>query len=389
LPFFGGAVEMEVFLVLDHRLLHAKYTRHWSKGFMKFIRIVSLHSTPAGKIVLDLNELAQKVGVQVQTIRKYFRLATQEELISQTGFGFRFNYPVHFDNHEKGYVPHFRFLESETFADLTPFAQRFICHALANGVHSGRKISIPFKHLYSSTFRKGLFTCRSIKTALNELEQVKSFLDIEISMKEREVVIRGIADNVSLDIYQNTSQGIEIYKLARAFYVHHNLTDESVTSILQVKKGYANKYGIIYAEKLFEKVLPRLYKNPSFHTAVNEGTIGPLVQSLCQHVSKEYPEMLEKCIQEELRELNNFERSLPVFRERGLYKYVRSVKTKISERVDGLRKLYLKILDHPQLKFDSEKRELQNIYQLISNHSKRAITIPIEFPYYNWLEANN
>ena len=379
---------MEVFILLDTRIMLAKYTRHWSKGFMKFVRTIALHSTPAGRIVIDQNELAQWVGVQVQTIRKYFRIALKEKLISQTGFGFRFNYPVHFENHGKGYVPHFRFFESQAFAELSPFAQRFICHALACGVHTGRVLSIPFKHLYSSTFRKGLFTCRSVKEALHELNKVKAFLDIEISRADKEVIVKGMANSVSHDYFSNVSQGIEIKKLARAFYQHHNITEESVTAILQVKRGYEKKYGIIYAQKLFDKVLPRLFKNPVFHKAVKEGTVGPLIQSICQHVSSEYPELLKESIKEELKELNNIESTLPFYRERGLYWYVQSLKTAISDRITGLKELYLNVFTQPtQLKLDSEKRDLQKIFQVICKHPKQTITGPIQFPIYNWLES--
>jgi hypothetical protein len=233
-------------------------TKEYTPLRMQFHFLLSRHVCIDGYVPLTRNQIATRLSCTLQTVDKFLKDGVEEGIVQLDGDRLYFLKRV---NHEEGYVKHFPFLESKEFMGLHLHAQRFILYMLWIGVYSGRTFVMELSSLYHSTpERQGKLNIYDRATLYLVLEQVKSFLHLEILQHEKK------GDYVRVTgLKAPYNQQAVLENMGEQLWLDDVLFDEGIDTlpseirieILKQKKSYYSSYQHLGLE-LFQHGLKKL-----------------------------------------------------------------------------------------------------------------------------------
>lgn len=332
-------------------------TKQYSPLRMQFHFLLSRYVCWDGLIPLTRKEMANLLGCNIQSINKFIKKGISENILSRQGNKLYFLKRV--EQYSEGYVKHFSFLESNEFLSLSVHAQRFVLYTLWAGVHSGRPLKRELSTLYHSTKEfNGVLNLYSKDPIYSILEEVKKFLNLEITIQNQKEIVRisGLQKNYAKqEVLENQGEKELLSQILEKQGCDELLSENSCKEILKLKKHYFQKFQDIGIE-LFSHALQTLLVTHKLLDLNNRGQIGIYLKSI----------------------LTDFEKKIvPTLQKRVEY---------MTQSISHAKDLLIHTKSQIVNKFQSELNRLTTILNQLntidnSTYNSRS------FPFFNWLET--
>ncbi len=341
-----------------HRdLCNPSTTKYFSSLRMQFNFLLSRYVCWDGFIPLTLCEMAEKLNCDIQSIRKFIKRGTQEEMLRVEGDRLYLIKKV--DEYSQGYIKHFPFLESVEFRSMSVHAQRFVLYTLWTGVHTGRPLKRDLSTLYHAKVeRNGVLNLYYREPVYLVLNEAKTFLKLEIVIeKNREMVrVTGLQDQYA---YQEALANKGEQKLLQDILWDHGV-DELVSAtsredILKLKKHYLSSLQSVGME-LFTHALKKLLAVHKLYELDQQGEVGKYLRSILVDLE---------------------EKILPTLHKQVFY-ITNAIQTMENTLVSGV-SLWIK-------RFEKQKQIITQAIQKIKSKIDPPREEKYPFVSYNWLE---
>jgi hypothetical protein len=235
-------------------------TKNYSSLRMQFHFLVSRFVCKDGFIPLTVKEMAAELVCDVQSVYKFIKQATKDEILRQEGDKLFLN--KHVIDYTKGYVKHFPFLESVEFQSLSLHAQRFVIYCLWYGVHKGRFLTRKISTLYHTSLlnRDGVLNLYHRAPAYKVLEEAKHFLKIDLIKRRGNEYfdVTGLQEKYAhQEAIPNLGEAKWLENILIDSECINILSEDTKIAILDMKSEYMNKLGSIGLE-LFSHALEKI-----------------------------------------------------------------------------------------------------------------------------------
>ena len=333
-------------------------TKDYSPLRMQFHFLLSRYVCWDGFIPLTLNEMAEHLKCDIQSIYKFIKKGVQEEILSLEGKRLFFLKKV--NEYTEGYVKHYPFLESAQFKALSVHAQRFILYTLWTGVHTGRPLKRELSSLYHSKKElTGVLNIYSKAPIYSVIEECKTFLKLEVITQDKKEMIRVMGLQESF-LTEQALENVGEKKLLKDiveehYYDNEDLSDFSIQEILKIKKYYSQKFHSIGME-LFTHALRKLFSLHKFYELNNRGEVGGYLKTILKDLEQKMLPTLQKHVE-------YIKQSISYTKKRWIHQAKSQIVVQFQSKLDKL----TSILD-----LLSKKEEPDKINS---------------FPFYNWLET--
>jgi hypothetical protein len=281
--------------VIHRDLFAPTHTKHYSKLRIQFHLLISRYVCWDGEVPLTIQEMADELHCDRQSIYKFIKQGTREGLLLVQGDRLYFNKRV--DDYTHGYIKHFPFLESNEFQELSLHAQRFVLYTLWFGVHSGRRLKRDLSALYHSTFdRSGVLNLYFRSPVYQVLEEVKPFLKLEIVVEGHREKVRviGLQDPYAQQAaLPNEGEAKRLDNLLKKRECDEFVSVYSREEILKMKKRYVNKFNAVGLE-LFSSALETLLSLHKLYRLDEKKEVGKYLQGILHDLEKKMLPLFKK-----------------------------------------------------------------------------------------------
>jgi hypothetical protein len=298
--------------------------------------------------------MADNLNCDIQSIQKFIKKGVRENILSVQGDSLFLLKRV--GEYTEGYVKHFPFLESAQFTSLSIHAQRFILYTLWAGVHTGRPLKREIGSLYhSSKELNGVLNLYSKAPIYSILDEVKTFLNLEITVQNRKEVVRVLGLKkcfTKQQALENVGERKLLTNILEANHCDELLSKTSCQEILKVKKYCLQKLQSVGME-LFSHGLQKLLSLHKLFELNKRGEVGIYLNSIIKDLEHKIIPTLQKRV-EYIKQ--------SILQTKNLF-----IQTK-SQVISGF-----------QSKLDKLTQLLESLH--------REPTPKGSFPFYNWLET--
>ncbi len=352
-----------------------EFTKEYSVLRMQFHFLLSRYTCKDGRVSLSMKEMAEKLSCSLQSIYKFVRKGLHEGSLAMHND--RLYLLRRVDDYKRGYVKHFPFLESEDFRKMSLHAQRFVLYTLWSGVHTGRPLKRALSALYHSTKRyEGTLNIYTKKELLAVLDEAAAFLKLEIS------TVRGIEKVTVRGIREEYAHQPALENVGEQEWLDHELVKldcedlvpkAAREDLLKMKSEYVNKFAEV-GRDMFVQALQKLANSYSLlHMELTkEGAIGKYFRGILEEMEGLYLPFLKKQLVGAKNALTTTQ-FLPVKQN--------TVEASKADRWVSW--------------FRERVEQLQQAIGWITNKKPtllpstgQALPAIDEFPFYNWLEAD-
>ncbi|MEZ2659178.1 hypothetical protein [Aneurinibacillus aneurinilyticus] len=356
------------------------YTKEYSMLRMQFHFLLSRYSCQDGLIPLSLNDIAEKLSCSIHSIYKFVRKGLGEKSLAVYNNQLYLLRRVNHENYTEGYVKHFPFLESEAFQDMSLHAQRFVLYALWSGVHTGHHLKRALSDLYHSTKKcqgkLNIYTKKELKAAL---EEAATFLRLEITTVRgiEKVTVHGLQEKYA---HQSALENVGEYEWLDEQLVKLDVEDlvpkTARRDLLKLKSEYINRFAEA-GKQMFVQALEKLSSSYKLlhKELTKEGEIGRYFRSILDELAEKALPFLQKQLITAKNALTTTQ-FLPMKQDTPEASTAEQWASWFRRRVEQLQ-LAIGWITHKQ----KQPAALASTGQ--------ALPAIDEFPFYNWLEAED
>ncbi|WP_276913977.1 hypothetical protein [Aneurinibacillus aneurinilyticus] len=357
-----------------------EFTKEYSALRMQFNFLLSRYTCQDGFVALSMKEMAEKLSCSIHSIYKFIRKGLREKSLAVYNNQLYLLRRVNHENYTEGYVKHFPFLESEAFQDMSLHAQRFVLYALWSGVHTGYHLKRALSDLYHSTKdyegKLNIYTKKELKAAL---EEAATFLKLEITTVRgiEKVTVHGLQEEYAR---QSALENVGEYEWLDEQLVKLNAEDlvskTARRDLLKLKSEYINRFAEA-GKKMFVQSLEKLANSYKLlhKELTKEGEIGRYFRSILDELAEKALPFLQKQLITAKNALTTTQ-FLPMKQDTPEASTAEQWASWFRRRVEQLQ-LAIGWITHKQ----KQPAALASTGQ--------ALPAIDEFPFYNWLEAED
>lgn len=239
--------------------------------------LLGCYAAYAGEIPLSKKEIADELGCSRARIRKLLAEAESEGFIQLKDEKIFLSKYIDFsddsDNGAKGYVKHFKFLNTEEFKNESRPVQRFILEMLRHRFYV--KGIFPYvtrvNNLYNSKKNQvGTFNINSLTQMLNIIKSAQKYLNIELielSPKVWSIKVSSIKEEwLALGEVESIGAHTWVKKqLDRAGYCPEFINPDTINQLAKVMHFYYHSVGYENSTRLFNASLKQLTYSQRFY----------------------------------------------------------------------------------------------------------------------------